>query len=76
MAERKVNDLFGKPIEVVNVGLASMAEPMIDQGIPVVDVDWKPTADGIPRLRMTKSGIDIEDANEEAVKKIKSARLY
>ena len=74
MAERKVNDLFGKPIEVVNVGLASMAEPMIDQGIPVVDVDWKPTADGIPRLRMTKSGIDIEDANEEAVKKIKSAR--
>ncbi len=74
MSERKINDLFGKPIEVINIGLASMAEPMRDQGIPVIDVDWKPTADGIPRLRMTKSGIDIDEVNEAACKKIKEAR--
>ena len=74
MSERKINDLFGKPIEVVNIGLASMAEPMRDQGIPVIDIDWKPTADGIPRLRMTKSGIDIDEVNEAVCKKIKEAR--
>jgi hypothetical protein len=28
MADKKINDLFGKPISVVNVGLAGMAEPM------------------------------------------------
>jgi hypothetical protein len=42
MAERKIQDLFGKPIEVVNVGLQSMVTPLKDQEVPVVDVDWKP----------------------------------
>jgi hypothetical protein len=74
MAEQKINDLFGKPISVVNVGLGSMAEPMRDQEIPVIEVDWRPPAEGVERLRVTKSGVDIDDANEEVVRRIKQGR--
>jgi hypothetical protein len=74
MVERKINDLFGKPISVVNVGLASMAQPMRDQEVPVIDVDWRPPVEGVQRLRVTKSGADIDEANEEAVRRIKKAR--
>jgi hypothetical protein len=42
MANKKLNDLFGKPISVVNVGLATMAQPMRDQDVPVIEVDWRP----------------------------------
>ena len=33
MTERKINDLFGKPLTVVNVGLASMAQPIRNQEV-------------------------------------------
>ncbi len=74
MAERKINDLFGKPISVVNVGLTTMAEPMEAQDVPVIDVDWKPPMEGVVRLRVTKSGVDIDDANAEVVGRIKKGR--
>jgi hypothetical protein len=70
----KINDFFGKPVSVVNLGLASMAQPMRDQGVAVVDLDWKPPMEGIRRLRVTRSGVDIDTANEEALKRIKAAR--
>jgi hypothetical protein len=74
MADKKINDLFGKPISVVNVGLAGMAEPMTRQEVPVVDVDWRPPADGVQRLRVTRSGVDMDAANDEVVRRIKQGR--
>lgn len=74
MTGRKINDLFGKFLSVVNVGLKSMAEPMRDQHIPVVDVEWQPPREGIVRLHVTRDGIDIDQANEEVIKRIKAAR--
>src|SRR3972149_6348208 len=70
----KLNELFGQPLTVVNVGLSSMAQSVKEQGVPVIDVDWKPPVDGVPRLHITKTGIDIDAANEEAVRRIKAAR--
>src|SRR5512143_1505459 len=70
----KLNEFFGQPLTVVNVGLNSMAQSVKDQGVPVIDVDWKPPSEGVPRLRVTKNGIDIDTANEEAIKRIKAAR--
>jgi hypothetical protein len=74
MADRKTNDLFGKPLSVVNVGLSGMAEPMMRQDVPVIDVDWRPPADGIQRLRTTRSGVDMNEANDEVVRRIKQGR--
>jgi len=74
MANRKINDFFGKAVTVVNVGLDGMGQSVRDQGIPVVSVDWKPAPEGVPHLRMTKTGVDIDDANEEACRRIRQAR--
>ncbi len=67
----KINDIFGKDLTVVNVGLASMAKSVSDQGVKVLDLDWKPPKDGVPRLRRTKSGVSIDAANQEVVDRIK-----
>lgn len=67
----KINDIFGKDLTVINVGLAGMAKSVHAQGVKVIDLDWSPPKDGIPRLRRTKSGVDIGTANQEVVNRIK-----
>lgn len=74
MEKRQINDVFGKPITVVNVGLRSMAQSLVDQSIKLVDLDWQPPVEGVPHLFVTKQGIDIDDANEVVLQKIKQAR--
>lgn len=74
MTERNVNALFGQPIQVVNVGLELFSHSLQDQGVSVVDVDWQPPAAGVEHLYRTKSGHDIEAANTEVCRRIKSGR--
>jgi hypothetical protein len=69
-----INDIFGQPLTVVNVGLDSLGQSVHDQGVPVINVDWRPPAEGVPRLRVTKTGVDIDQANEEVCRRIKQAR--
>jgi hypothetical protein len=70
MTMSKVNDIFGKDLTVVNIGLGGMARSVSDQGVKVIDLDWRPPKEGVPRLRQTKAGIDIEAANREVVGRI------
>ena len=70
----KIDDIFGQPLSVVNVGLESMARSIRDQGVPVVDVDWRPPAGDVPRLRVTRGGVDIDAANEEVCQRIRQGR--
>ena len=74
MKNNQVSDIFGQPITVVNVGLQSMAESVREQGVKVIDLNWQPSADGIPHLFMTKKGVDIDDANTIVIQRIKQAR--
>jgi hypothetical protein len=67
----KINDIFGKDLSVVNIGLESMSQAVKDQGVKVVHVDWQPPKDGIPRLRRTRSGVQIDAANQEVMDRIK-----
>ncbi|MGB8981830.1 MAG: hypothetical protein WCC12_08140, partial [Anaerolineales bacterium] len=67
---KKINDIFGKDLTVVNVGLASMAKSVGDQGVKVIDLDWQPPQDGIARLRQTQSGLSMDAANQEVVSRI------
>ena len=48
--ERLVQALLHGPISVVNIGLESFAGVLLDQGVPVVQVDWTPPAGGDVRL--------------------------
>ncbi len=49
-----------KPLSAINVGLESFAENLIAQGVPAIQVDWRPPAGGNEKLmrileRMKKS---------------------
>ena len=66
----KINKLFGKELTVLNIGLASMAKSVSDQGVKVIDLDWQPPKDGSPRLWQTKSGVNMDAANQEVVSRI------
>ena len=37
-------------MKVVNVGLESFARDLAQQGVQVIDVDWRPPAGGDPKL--------------------------
>ena len=60
-------------VEAVNVGLATFAAALRDQGAPVVEVDWRPPAGGDPEALEILSrlwgayGERIAAANREAV---------
>ncbi len=69
-----ITELFGKPLTVINLGLVSMAQSVREQGIPVVEVDWRPPAAGLTRVYVTPSGIDIEAANRQVCQRIKTGR--
>jgi hypothetical protein len=60
----KINDVFGKEITVVNVGLESMQESVAMQDVRAILVEWNPPKEGVKRLRVTKGGILIDEANQ------------
>jgi hypothetical protein len=70
----QIQDFFGAPVSVVNIGLKSMAQSIRDQNLPVIDVDWKPPANGVVHISQTRSGVDIESANAEVCQRIKAGR--
>jgi hypothetical protein len=70
----KRSEIFSQPIAVINIGLAGFAESLRQQGVPVINVDWRPPPEGIPRLSHTQSGVSIDEANSEAVRRIMSGR--
>jgi hypothetical protein len=63
-------DLFGQPLRPVNMGLDRFYESMLAQGAQPVAVDWRPPLNGYVDLRHTRDGIDIDEANAEAVHRI------
>jgi hypothetical protein len=74
LADPGIHQLFGRTLSVVNVGLESMASSLRTQGTAVVDVDWRPPPDGYRCLRVTKGGVDIDQANRQICLKIRQAR--
>ena len=69
-----IQDAFGKPLTVVNIGLLTFEESVRAQCVEVVDVDFRPSPYDAPRLYRTRAGVDIEAANAEAVRRIASGR--
>lgn len=66
----KTPNIFGKELVVLNIGLMSMAESVREQGVRVIDLDWRPPREGVPHLLQTREGIDMDAANQEVVERI------
>jgi hypothetical protein len=46
MMESKKPDLLDEPLVIVNIGLLSFAESLLEQDVDVVHIDWEPPAGG------------------------------
>jgi hypothetical protein len=56
---RRILEVFGSEISVINLGLAGFSESLVQQGVEVVQVDWRPPAGGDREL------LEILDELEE-----------
>ena len=72
----KISDIFGKDLSIVNAGLASMAKSVEDQGVQVIDIDWQPAQQNVPRLRVTRSGISMQAANQRVIERIRGGQAF
>ena len=50
MNVKSVNKLFNEDLVVINMGLESFAENLKDQGVKVLQMNWKPPAGGNKKI--------------------------
>jgi hypothetical protein len=71
---KPIAQLFRSELKVVNLGLAGFRQALDDARVPMVQVDWKPSAYVEPKLaqRVRESRVVIERANARTMKLILS----
>ncbi len=69
-----IQDLFGKPLKAINVGLEAFAASLETQAVDVIRVDWRPPLENYRPLTATVGGEDIDTVNAEAVTRIRAGR--
>jgi hypothetical protein len=62
----QLNGLFGKSLKVVNIGITTFQETLINQNITNVHLDWRPPAGGDLKLIEILSKLD-----QQKIKKCK-----
>ncbi len=80
MSVEKINKLFESDLKIINMGLEGFSEDLTDQGVDVVQVEWRPPAGGDSEMAKlldrldASTKIDLDRANEEAVSRILKGR--
>jgi FdrA protein len=57
----KIVDLPADDLQVVNIGLESFAQDLRDQGVAVVQLDWRPPAGGNARMAALLASLEDDD---------------
>ncbi len=73
----RVNELFGKQLKVVNLGLESFSRELQEQHVECVHVNWKPPSAASGKLIVLEAEDikeKIEKANKEAVSRLLAAQ--
>ncbi len=75
-----IQALFSQPLKVVNIGTSTFKKDLDLQKTEAVQYDWRPPAGGniqlIEALDMFIDSDSVQDANEEAIKRIKDAHPF
>ena len=50
MNEMDLDDLFIKPLQIINIGLENFGRELVSQDVHVTQVEWVPPAGGDPKL--------------------------
>ncbi|WP_066624699.1 DUF1116 domain-containing protein [Clostridium magnum] len=72
-----INELFGKDIKVINLGLESFCKDLKEQQVPCIHVNWRPPSEeskGLSLLEEKDIADKIEKANKEAISRLLSAQ--
>ena len=70
MNEAQRHNFIGKPIKTINLGLEGMAAGVEQQDAEVIRANWNPPSQIVPNLIFTNQGVSIDDANDEACRRI------
>jgi uncharacterized UPF0146 family protein len=46
-----LKDFFGKKVKVINLGIASFADDLRQQGVETIHTDWRPPAGGNKKIQ-------------------------
>jgi hypothetical protein len=75
-----LGELLSRTPDLVNVGVESFAAPPAAHGARVVNLDWRPPADGDAALGLRLAGLigdaDVEAANAEALERMLAVRAH
>ncbi|MBD1221098.1 YlbE family protein [Virgibacillus halodenitrificans] len=75
-----IDELFNQSLHVVNIGTSKFKEDLDRQGVETIQVDWQPPAGGnlelIKALDLLQDNEKVEQANKEAIKRIKDAHPF
>ncbi|TMN22122.1 YlbE family protein [Lentibacillus cibarius] len=75
-----IDEIFNQSLHVINIGTSKFKEDLDLQGIDTVQVDWQPPAGGnvqlIEALDFFQDNDKVEQANQEAIKRIKEAHPF
>ncbi len=74
MKKSPTHEFFGKTTRTLNLGLEGMAEGIEAQDAEVTRVNWSPPPQIVPNLVFTRNGVNIEDANDEACRRINESQ--
>jgi FdrA protein len=55
------DDLFTRPLRVINIGLEGFAEDLHTAGAEVVHLDWRPPSGGDPRMAALLASLEDEE---------------
>ena len=71
----ETSELFSSSLRIANVGADLFADALEEQGAPVTRVSWQPAAgDSDVQLSILLSDERVDQANQEAVKRLMAAR--
>lgn len=75
----RINELFQKPLQAINLGMEGFREDLVKQDIPAVHVNWNPPAFGDPRLSEALSRLNdeekIDQANDQVIEILMKSKL-
>jgi hypothetical protein len=56
--------IFPEILRVINIGLESFAEDLREEGVEVLQVDWRPPAGGDPHLTALLTALQDEEEQD------------
>lgn len=66
-------ELFNQSLKVINIGLESFKDSLIQQGVETIGLNWQPPLEGYVNIAHTAKGVSIDEINYAAIEKLRKS---